>query len=84
MIDDWDTRGVIGDVTRILDSIPETWEGIKGGLLYGYRPIIGRLMGHKWDNKSPVGPTHSARQMGRGLLSSQYPTLLGAPFEVPQ
>ena len=38
MGDDWYARGVLGGLMRVLDSIPEVQDGIKGGLLYGHWP----------------------------------------------
>ena len=45
MDDDWYARGATGDLMRILDSIPKVQDGIRGGLLYGHWPNIGRPMG---------------------------------------
>ena len=40
--------------------------------LFGYQPIIGRPMGYRSDNNSPVGPIHG---LGHALVSSRGPLL---------
>lgn len=44
--DNWNARGVTGDLMRALDSIPKMQDRIKGGgLLYDSRPIVNRPIG---------------------------------------
>ena len=64
MIDNWYTQEVISDLMRILDSIPGVREGIKGGLLYGYRLITSGPMGYRFGTNPLMGPIHGARGIG--------------------
>ena len=73
------------DLIRILDSIPETWEGISEG---GYCTVVDPSLDGLWAVGRIIVPQRAQPMMlsglGRGLFSPRGLTLLEAHFGASQ